>query len=192
MLAMVLCHGLNLAPASASSTGKSGPAIAGANRCEGEMIRVAQQTGVPLGVLYAVGLTETGTSSGMRPFALNIEGRTVQPESLSEALAIVRREKSRGAQLIDVGCMQINLHYHRQEFPTLEAMFEPAANVAYAARFLKTLRRRHGSWSMAVARYHAGDANNAAQKRYVCSVIKRMVRTGFGRMTPRAEDFCKV
>ncbi|MCP1200933.1 transglycosylase SLT domain-containing protein [Notoacmeibacter sp. MSK16QG-6] len=155
------------------------------------MIAASARSGVPLGVLYAVGLTESGSSSGMQPFALNIAGRTVQPNSLRDALATVRRERQRGVRLIDVGCMQINLHYHEKEFSSLPAMFDPHQNVAYAAGFLKRLRARHGTWSMAVARYHAGANNDSAQKRYVCSVIRRMIRSGFGEMTPQAAAFCR-
>ena len=66
---------------------------------------------------------------------------------------------------------------------SVEQMFEPAANVDYAARFLKELKAREGSWTMAVARYHAGPDNDPAQKRYVCRVIANMVATGFGAWT---------
>ncbi|WP_199699599.1 transglycosylase SLT domain-containing protein [Notoacmeibacter ruber] len=162
------------------------------NLCEREMIAASARTGVPLGVLYAVGLTESGSAGSMRPYALNIAGRTVQPARVDEAIAIVRREQKRGVRLIDVGCMQVNLHYHRDAFTSLKAMFDPALNVAYAAQFLKRLHARHGTWSMAVARYHAGHDNNVAQKRYVCSVIRRMVRSGFGKMTPQAASFCQT
>ncbi|WP_114389868.1 transglycosylase SLT domain-containing protein [Notoacmeibacter marinus] len=161
------------------------------NLCEKEMIAASARSGVPLGVLYAVGLTESGAKSGMQPYALNVAGRTVRPSSLDAAMATVQRERRQGVRLIDVGCMQINLHYHRQAFASLRDMFDPAKNVAYAAGFLKRLHRQHGTWSMAVARYHAGANNDAAQKRYVCSVIRRMIRTGFGEMTPRAAAFCR-
>ena len=69
-------------------------------------------------------------------------------------------------------------------------MFDPHQNVDYAARFLTELRTREGSWTMAVARYHAGPNNNPAQKRYVCAVIANMVATGFGAMTENARAFC--
>jgi soluble lytic murein transglycosylase-like protein len=62
-------------------------------------------------------------------------------------------------------------------------MLDPRANVQYAARFLKELRGRQGSWTMAVARYHAGPNNDPAQKRYVCTVIRNMVASGFGNWT---------
>src|SRR5262249_39368563 len=53
------------------------PARAAQNACEREMVRAASAYGVPLGVLYAVGRTESGRGDSMRPNALNIEGRTV-------------------------------------------------------------------------------------------------------------------
>ena len=60
----------------------------------------------------------------------------------------------------------------------------------YAARFLVELHGRHESWSMAVARYHAGPDNDPAQKQYVCRVIANMVATGFGKWTDNARAFC--
>ncbi|HUB63362.1 MAG TPA: transglycosylase SLT domain-containing protein, partial [Methylocella sp.] len=87
-------------------------------------------------------------------------------------------------------CMQINHHFHASQFPSLEAMFDPHENVDYAARFLKELRAREGSWTLAAARYHAGPDNDPAQKRYVCQVISNMVASGFGAWTANAKIFC--
>ena len=86
--------------------------------------------------------------------------------------------------------MQINQHYHGDRFDTLRDMLDLKQNVDYAARFLVTLKGRHDSWSMAVARYHAGPDNNPAQKAYVCRVIANMVASGFGRWTANARKFC--
>ena len=69
-------------------------------------------------------------------------------------------------------------------------MLDPRRNVDYAARFLARLHARHETWSMAVARYHAGPDNDPAQKRYVCRVIANMVATGFGKWTENARTFC--
>jgi soluble lytic murein transglycosylase-like protein len=70
-------------------------------------------------------------------------------------------------------------------------MFDPARNVRYAANFLKELRQREGSWTLAVARYNAGPNNEPAQKKYVCAVIRNMVASGMGRWTPNARAFCE-
>ena len=158
--------------------------------CEEHMIRASHAYGIPLGVLYAVGLTETGRRNSLQPYALNIEGRVFFGDSKEQALAEFNAARAAGKKLIDIGCMQINHHYHRNQFPSLDAMFEPGQNVEYSARFLKQLKDRHTSWTMAVARYHAGPNNDPAQKRYVCAVIKNMVASGFGQWTPNARSFC--
>lgn len=159
--------------------------------CERFMMEAAREQDVPLGVLYAVGLTESGNKGALHPYALNIEGKTVFAEDAGQAMALFARARKQGYRLIDLGCMQINYHYHGKEFASLERMLDPAENVAYAAKFLRELRRREGSWTMAVARYHAGPNNNPAQKRYICLVIRNLVRSGFGGWTPAARRFCK-
>ena len=166
-------------------------AEASARPCEREMTRAAAKHGVPLGMLYAVGLTETGRGDSLRPYALNVEGRASYDDDKAAALRRFDSARAAGAKLIDVGCMQINHHFHARHFASVEQMLEPAANVEYAARFLKELRAREGSWTMAVARYHAGPNNDAAQKRYVCRVITNMVATGFGAWTAQSRAFCQ-
>jgi soluble lytic murein transglycosylase-like protein len=155
------------------------------------MVQAAGTYGVPLGVLYAVGMTETGRKGSLQPFALNIEGRAVFTKSADAALAQFRKARGAGHKLIDLGCMQINHHYHGDQFSSVDEMLDPAKNVDYAARLLKKLRKREGSWTMAVARYHAGPNNNPAQKRYVCAVITNLVASGFGSWTAQSRSFCK-
>ena len=154
------------------------------------MARAARTHGVPLGVLYAVGLSETGRKGVLNPYALNVDGKTVLAADLRDAVAQFREAKNKGAKLVDIGCMQINQKYHGMNFSSVEEMFDPAKNVDYAARFLRQLKAREGSWTMAVARYHAGPNNDPAQKRYICRVIANMVASGFGAWTAEARTFC--
>ncbi len=154
------------------------------------MARAARLHSVPLGVLYAVGLSETGRKGMLNPYALNVDGRTVLARDLRDAVARFADEKRKGAKLVDLGCMQINHRYHGEKFASVEAMFDPSRNVDYAAQFLKELRAREGNWTMAVARYNAGPNNVAGQKRYVCSVIGSLVASGFGSWTSNARSFC--
>jgi soluble lytic murein transglycosylase-like protein len=158
--------------------------------CEHEMARAARTHGVPLGVLYAVGLSEIGRKGLLNPYALNVDGKAVLAADLRDAVAQFREAKSKGAKLVDLGCMQINHRYHGDHFASVEAMFDPARNVDYAARFLKELRAREGSWTMAVARYNAGPNNTIAQRRYICSVIGSLVASGFGSWTSNARTYC--
>jgi soluble lytic murein transglycosylase-like protein len=165
-------------------------AIAAENACERQMKQASAKYEVPLGVLYAVGLTESGRKDSLQPLALNIEGRPYFATSVADGVREFEQARKSGAKLIDIGCMQINHHFHGTEFASVEAMFEPRANVDYAARFLKALRRQEGTWTLAVARYHAGPNNNPAQKKYVCAVILNMVASGFGNWTEPAREFC--
>jgi soluble lytic murein transglycosylase-like protein len=168
-----------------------GAAQAG-NRCESEILRASRAYDVPVGVLYAVGLTETGQKGSLQPYALNIEGKAVFAGSRREAAALVRKAREEGKTLIDLGCMQINHRWHGERFASVEAMLDPRLNVDYAARFLAELKQRHATWSMAVARYHAGPNNDPTQKRYLCRVITNMVATGLGGWTPEARRFCET
>lgn len=179
-----------LVAASISSLSTPASAAVG-NACETEILHASERYGVPIGILYAVGLTETGRKGSLQPYALNIDGKAVFKASRSEAIAEFQAARMQGAKLIDLGCMQINHHYHSEHFSGLGEMFDPRRNVDYAARFLLKLKARHTSWSMAVARYHAGPDNDPAQKRYVCRVIANMVATGFGKWTENARAFCR-
>ncbi|MBS7735167.1 lytic transglycosylase domain-containing protein [Chelatococcus composti] len=180
-----------IAAASISSVATAADAPAGGSAvCEGEITRAAAKYGVPVGVLYAVGLTETGRRGSMQPYAMNIQGTAYFAPDAKAAIRRFHEARRDGIKLIDLGCMQINHHYHSDRFPSLEAMLDPRHNVEYAARFLKELKQREGTWTMAVARYHAGPDNDAAQKRYVCRVIANLVAVGFGAWTPNARSFC--
>ena len=158
--------------------------------CEREMARAARESGIPLEILYSVGLTETGTRGSLSPWDMNVDGRPVHSASLDEALRRFNDESARGARFIDIGCMQINHHFHGAHFSSLREMFAPEHNVRYAAAFLKTLRDQEGSWTQAVARYNAGPGNPTAQRNYVCSVITNLVASGQGAWTPNARAFC--
>ncbi len=162
-----------------------------ANPCEREIAAAAQRHGIPVGILYSIGLTETGRKGSLQPYALNVSGKAYFPTSKAKARLVFEKAKASGDKLIDLGCMQINHHYHAQHFSSVDEMLDPAKNVEYAALFLRQLKKRYQTWTMAVARYHAGPNNDPAQKKYVCRVIANLVATGFGRWTPVAKSFCQ-
>ena len=158
--------------------------------CEAEIHSAAVKYDIPEGILYSVGLTETGRKGSLQPFALNVEGKAYFPPTQADAMKAFQAAKQSGATLIDIGCMQINHHYHAENFASLADMFNPKRNVEYAAKFLNNLHARHETWTMAVARYHAGPNNDPAQTRYVCRVIANLVATGYGNWTANARKFC--
>jgi hypothetical protein len=118
---------------------------------------------IPPGLLHALALAESG-----RPHPTHGDNRawpwTVRsgPDSFylpSKELALrkVRELRAEGRSNIDVGCMQINLGHHPSAFASLDQAFDPAANVAYGALFLKQLREETRSWATATGRYHSAD-----------------------------------
>ena len=60
---------------------------------------------------------------------------------------------------MDVGCMQISLKWHSNQFSSLEEAFDPKFNINYAAVFLKKLFNDHGDWNQAIKHYHSADPN---------------------------------
>ncbi|MBK1671553.1 hypothetical protein CKO28_26500 [Rhodovibrio sodomensis] len=89
------------------------------------------------------------------PWTVMAEGRGRYLPSRAAAVAEVRELQARGVTNIDVGCMQVNLHWHGQAFDSLQQAFDPAYNVAYAAAFLLDLRASENSWTKAIGVYHS-------------------------------------
>jgi hypothetical protein len=119
----------------------------------------ADAAGIPRPVLRALTRTETGRSRGGAlqpwPWTVNMEGAGHWFDTRAEALAFVEREQARGARSFDVGCFQINHRWHGQHFASVDAMFDPATNAAYAARFMRELFAETGDWSRAAGFYHS-------------------------------------
>lgn len=127
--------------------------------CDHVASEASRRTGVPLSVLKAISLTETGRNRGgaLRPWpwTVNMEGEGHWFESADEARAYVYREYKRGARSFDVGCFQINYRWHGEAFRSIEEMFDPLANALYAARLLQGLHAEKGDWGRAAGAYHS-------------------------------------
>jgi len=127
--------------------------------CERAAEQAAARTGVPLSVLKAISLTETGRNRGgkMRPWpwTVNMEGAGHWFDTEDAARSFVYGHFKRGARSFDVGCFQINYKWHGEHFASIDEMFDPLANALYAARFLKTLHAEKGDWAAAAGAYHS-------------------------------------
>ncbi|MGY6410608.1 MAG: lytic transglycosylase domain-containing protein [Alkalilacustris sp.] len=135
--------------------------------CDRAAERASALTGVPLGVLQAIALTETGRrhQGAFRPWPWTThavgEGRWFDSRAAAEAH--VRALRADGRRSIDIGCFQINFRWHGEAFASPEAMFDPDANALYAARFLADLREELGSWDAAAGAYHSRTPELAAR-----------------------------
>lgn len=165
------------APAGPATAAMTADLARGGSACRQAIAAVERTTGVPPGLLGAIARVESGRrnpDSGAVepwPWTADVEGAGAYFATKAEAVAAVRRSQAQGISSIDVGCMQVNLRQHPEAFPSLEAAFDPAANVAYASRFLRELHDQTGDWAKAAAMYHsATPAIGAAYQAKVLAV----------------------
>ena len=146
--------------ASAETAGQPARPIVDCRRAATSFERSA---GLPSGLLLAIGQIESGRTDPVTnrtdpwPWATNHAGDGHYFASAQEAIAWVTAQQAIGIRSIDVGCFQVNLHYHPDAFADLAEAFDPAANARYAAALLNRLREQGGSWPLAIALYHSAD-----------------------------------
>jgi hypothetical protein len=166
---------------------------AAADDCLALAKRVERAERIPAGLVQAVALAESGRylrAARQRlawPWTVASGADSFYLPDKPSAIAKVEELQARGRTNIDVGCMQINLRYHPAAFASLDEAFDPIANVAYGAGFLKRLRDETRSWSRATARYHSGD--RARGDAYRARVFHVWQNLRAGRPGARASPF---
>lgn len=161
----VLASGPVLAQRAAPAAPRTAPAavaqVAPGALCAPAIAAAEREHGVPPGLLGAIARVESGRSDPATgrtvawPWTINAEGQGRYFATKTEAVAAAAALLARGVKLIDVGCMQVNLHHHPQAFPHLEAAFDPMINARYAGLFLRRLQAARGDWVIATAHYHS-------------------------------------
>lgn len=132
-----------------------------------------RHTGIPAQLLSAISLAESGHWWEERqeriawPWTIYAEGRGRYFPTRQQAEAELTRLLAKGVRNIDVGCMQINLHYHGHVFASPLTALDPVENVGYSAHLLLQHREKTRSWIRAVGHYHSNtpDRSQAYSKR---------------------------
>jgi hypothetical protein len=147
-------------PGGAAAAGP-GLALDPTQLCRAAIARAEQEAQIPPGLLQAIGRVESGRRNpetgqfGPWPWTINAEGRGHFFPDRAAAIAAAREMQARGVRVMDVGCMQVNLHFHPRAFASLEEAFDPGANARYAARFLTELHAARPDWMVAAGHYHS-------------------------------------
>ena len=127
--------------------------------CNSAIAVAERQAAMPKRVMGTIALVESGRAVGKQivpwPWSINVGGTGYTYPTKAAAIDAVCTFTAAGQRSIDVGCMQINLLAHPAAFDSLETAFEPAANAAYAARFLRTLIGQSGRVATAMTAYHS-------------------------------------
>ena len=128
--------------------------------CEEIAHEVETSNKLPKNILASISLIESGRKdeAGLVkpwPWSLNHAGKSVFFSSRAETLQYLKKNITPKFKNIDVGCMQVNVRWHQENFDTLDSMIDPRKNIEYAALFLRTLKSKHGSWEQAIKHYHS-------------------------------------
>ncbi len=129
--------------------------------CERATARWERISNVPDKLLQAISLAESGRWSKSQrrvrawPWTVTSGGPGSYFATKAEAMNEVKRLQATGVTNIDVGCMQVNLHFHGHNFDTAAEAMDPDINVAYAAQFLTALKDSAASWNEAAGYYHS-------------------------------------
>ena len=131
------------------------------NLCEKIIKNIELQTDIPKGLLLGIGKAEAIRKLNNKyiiwPWTINHAGKSLFFDTKKQMTNYVFKNLQKDDLNIDVGCMQINIKWHKNNFKKISDMFEIDPNISYAASFLKQLKNRHGSWDEAIKYYHSSD-----------------------------------
>lgn len=171
-------------------------------RCLEATRKVENEYNLPPHILSAIALTESGRTVGKMhtpwPWTANIQGKGRYFATKQQALVTFKRLVAKKNHMFDVGCMQINWHYHKDAFDSLNQALTPYENVKYAAEFLRSLYDQTGSWPKAVERYHSNTpkhynryrkvvADNWIRARNLMSPVDGKIRNLFAGYRPEPD-----
>jgi hypothetical protein len=165
------------APQAASAADGQGR-LDDASTCTAALFRASHETGVPLRLLTTLAPIESGLAGRdgqVRPWpwTLNTNGRgSYHFRTRAAAERHLAALIAAGIDNVDIGCMQVNWHWHGRAFPSPAAALSPILNVRYAALLLREYRSRSGTWAGAVGLYHSRNLQLA--EAYRCRVARAL------------------
>lgn len=119
-------------------------------------------------VLYAVALIESAKGSTKNqvtpwPWALNKSGKSIIPASQQEARIILNNTLAEGSRNIDVGLMQINVHWQGHRVDKPEQLLNPVTNLQIGALVLaEAIQSVPNDLVLGIGRYHSWQNVSAA------------------------------
>ncbi|AEG00412.1 transglycosylase SLT domain-containing protein [Methylomonas methanica] len=170
VIATLLCHGI--------------PTSWAKDSIPANYRHIAAEHRLPADVLYSVAITESGQklrSGKLRPWpwTLNVAGKALRYPTRLAAWRGLTEYLQQGVDLIDIGIMQVNWRYHREQLGSPWQALEPFHNTRTGARILKREHQKTGTWKTAIGHYHSPGSKPKQQERaqhYTQRVVKRMAQ----------------
>ena len=109
--------------------------------CEKVIETIEDLTDIPKNLLLSIGKSESGrilknNKHVIWPWTVNHAGKSLFFDTKDQMKKYVLKYVKKQDYNLDVGCMQINLKWHKNNFKKISDMFAVEPNVAYAASFL--------------------------------------------------------
>lgn len=135
--------------------------------------KVAHTEQVPPNLLRTIALVESGVEGLIWPWTVNSRGKAHYFKTRLEAEDFLNKCLQKGITNIDVGCMQINWHWHQDNFNHPKELLSPEVALPYAASLLRDHQKRTGSWMKAALLYHSkSEEKQALYKTRLLSKLK--------------------
>ncbi len=143
---------------------------------------VGQEYSIDPLLLYSISLTESGFkvngSGNTKPWAWTLcyPGGSFYADTKEDAYLELARLKHQGIRLVDVGLMQINLHWNSHLIEEDMDVFDPLTNLRLGAQVLREALESTPSLARGVGRFHTWkDSRRQAAYAYkVLSTYKRL------------------
>ncbi len=161
LLSALVLSALSAGPAMAARGAAPAAAVDPGELCRRAILLAEREHRLPTALLHAISRVEAGRPDPRTgapvswPWTINAEGQGRFFDTKEAAVAAVRALQARGVTVVDVGCLQVNLHHHPRAFASLDEAFDPVANARYAGLFLTRLRQNTRDWETAAAHYHS-------------------------------------
>lgn len=133
-----------------------------------QLVQIISKAEIEHNILPGLLLSIAKHESNLSPWILGSSGKAINNASLHKASTKIVELINLGNTNIDIGVMQINYYYHKNNFGTIYDMLLPENNINYAAKLLLDLYKKHGDWQTAIRYYHSkSEVHNRAYSRKI-------------------------
>lgn len=131
--------------------------------------KVAEDYGIPPILLFAVANHESKPPLNVSnigkpwPWTINCDGNGYYLKTKQQAIFLANWKIKHG-MLCDLSIMQVNWYWNNHRFKSVEEAFDPYINIKVGAQILQEHYQNHGSWEIAVGKYHSPSNETRALK----------------------------